>query len=168
MAGTWPTTSGSVPMCMSSTWGHTSPRPDPAAQPDGGPWFTHHSRPLWSASSLALHHLHRALVPFNVRPSHRACRQVLSDSFQGLYAGNFIILPLTYGQILVITVPSHRTSLGVCQFGGSSTARGRVSRERSTSLQAQGATGRYYQGGQAPLLLPETGREKARESRAGS
>src|ERR1700756_522603 len=68
---------------------------------------------------------------------------------------------LTCSQILVITIRSIRTGLGVCQFGRSLTSRGRIPRERSTPLQAQGAAGRHYQGGQAPLLLPEARREKA-------
>jgi hypothetical protein len=56
----------------------------------------------------------------------------------------------------------------VCKFGRSTTSRGRIPRECSTPIQAQGATGRYHQGGQAPLLLPEARREKACEGRAGS
>ena len=71
---------------------------------------------------------------------------------------------LTCSQILVITIRSIRTGLGVCQFGRSTASRGRVSRERAAPFQAQGATGRHYQGGQAPLLLPEARREEACKS----
>src|ERR1700688_4019531 len=53
--------------------------------------------------------------------------------------------------------------LGGDEIGRSSTARGRVSGERPPSLQAQGAAGRHHQGGQASLLLSETGREEARK-----
>src|SRR5580692_1676294 len=38
--------------------------------------------------------------------------------------GNFLASHLTSSQILVITIRSFRTGLGVCQFGGNSTARG--------------------------------------------
>src|ERR1700681_1164247 len=66
---------------------------------------------------------------------------------------------------------THEVNLSVCvgfwwggdEFGGSSTARGRVVGECPSSLQAQGAAGRHYQGGQASLLLPEAGREEARQ-----
>src|SRR5579872_4948012 len=81
---------------------------------------------------------------------------------------NLAVHPLTCGQILVITIRSIRTSLGVCRFGRSSASRGRVVGERPAPLQTQGATGRHYQGGQAPLLLPEARRKKACESCAGS
>jgi len=84
------------------------------------------------------------------------------------YQANFKLFLLTCHQILVITIRSIRTGLGVCQFGRSETSRGRIPRERSAPVQAQGATGRHYQGGQAPLLLPEARREKARQGRARS
>jgi hypothetical protein len=55
----------------------------------------------------------------------------------------------------------------VCRFGGSKASRGRIPRECSAALQAQGAAGRRYQGSQKTLLLPEARREKKSESGAG-
>jgi hypothetical protein len=78
------------------------------------------------------------------------------------------LFPLTCRQNLVINIRSIRTSLGVCKFGGSQASRGRIVRERPSPLQTQGAAGRHYQGGQAPLLLPEARRKKACKSCARS
>jgi len=54
------------------------------------------------------------------------------------------------------------------EFGRSSAARRRVNRQRSPSLQAQGSDGRHHQGSEAPLLLPEAGREAASEASVGA
>src|ERR1700726_1459645 len=110
--------------------------------------------------------LSQAAVDPPIRPAFSP--QTVSKCFNSPRRPPFVeILPtfylflLTCSQILVITIRSIRTGLGVCQFGRSSTSRGGIPRERSTPLQAQGAAGRHYQGGQAPLLLPEARREKA-------
>ena len=87
--------------------------------------------------------------------------KMIPTSPPGRHCPKFPHFLLTCSHILVITIRSIRTGLGVCLFGRSTTARGGIPRERSAPLQAQGATGRHYQGGQAPLLLPEAGREKA-------
>ena len=57
---------------------------------------------------------------------------------------------------------------GCSTVGRSQNSRGRVPRKCLAPFQAQSATGRHHQGGQASLLLPEAGREKARKRSAGS
>jgi hypothetical protein len=57
---------------------------------------------------------------------------------------------------------------GCFGLGGSSHSRGRVFGERPATLQAQGAAGRYHQGGQTALLLPEARRKEACERSAGA
>jgi hypothetical protein len=58
--------------------------------------------------------------------------------------------------------------VGGDEIGRSSTARGRVIGECPSSVQTQGAAGRYHQGSQASLLLPEAGREEARQASFGA
>ena len=70
---------------------------------------------------------------------------------------------------LAITIPVQTGPVWGCSsVGRSKTSRGRVPRKCIASLQAQGATGRHHQGGQASLLLPEAGREEAREGSTGA
>src|SRR5580658_9629643 len=57
---------------------------------------------------------------------------------------------------------------GCSSVGRSEIARGRVPRECTAALQAQGAAGRHHQGGQAALLLPQTRRKEAREGSIGA
>src|SRR5882724_4450649 len=74
------------------------------------------------------------------------------------------IYHLTCRGNLAITIPVQTGPIWGCSsVGRSKTSRGRVPRKCIASLQAQGATGRHHQGGQAALLLPEAGREEARE-----
>ena len=103
----------------------------------------------------------------SIQKSIRRLKMMHSHSGPQIRA-NFKFCPLTCCRFLVITIRSNRTGLGVCKFGRSKASRGRIPRERSAPFQAQGATGRHYQGGQAPLLLPEARREKARQGRARS
>src|ERR1700726_4566325 len=113
----------------------------------------------WGLSLAAVAPIHpTGLSP--PKPSQNDSNSLSDPTFVEILPTFYRFL-LTCSQILVITIRSIRTGLGVCQFGRSSTSRGRIPRERSTPFQAQGAAGRHYQGGQAPLLLPETRREKA-------
>ena len=56
-----------------------------------------------------------------------------------------------------------------CSFiGGSEIAGRRIARKRPASLQAESATRGHHQRGEAPLFLPEAGREKARKRSVGA
>ena len=69
---------------------------------------------------------------------------------------------------LAITIPVQTGPVWGCSsVGGSQTSRGRIPRKCVASLQAQSATGRHHQGGQASLLLPEARREEAGERSIG-
>src|ERR1700686_994013 len=83
--------------------------------------------------------------------------------------GENAIYHLTCEGNLAITIPVQAGPVWGCSsVGRSKTSRGRVPRKRITSLQAQGATGRHHQGGQASLLLPEAGRKEARKRGTGA
>src|SRR5436309_16028139 len=56
---------------------------------------------------------------------------------------------------------------GCSSAGRRQTPRGRRPRECNASLQAQGATERHHEGGQASLVLPKAGREEAGEASIG-
>src|SRR3984893_10465926 len=100
--------------------------------------------------------------------SHRSCfsegervRRWLLEAFPQRESA---IYHLTCDGNLAITKPVQTGPVWGCSsVGRSKTSRGRVPRKCIASLQAQGTTGRHYQGGQASLLLPEAGREEARE-----
>src|ERR1035438_5391034 len=57
---------------------------------------------------------------------------------------------------------------GCFPFGGSSHSRGRIVRERSAGIEAQGPERGHNQGSEASLLLSQAGRKKAREGSFGA
>ena len=80
-----------------------------------------------------------------------------------------LIYHLTCRGNLAITIPVQTGPVWGCSsVGRSKTSRGRVPRKCIASLQAQSATGRHHQGGQASLLLPEAGRKEARKGSTGA
>src|SRR6266403_2372777 len=93
---------------------------------------------------------------------HRWLLEAFSPRENGIYH-------LTCAGNLAITNPVQTGPVWGCSsVGRSKTSRGRVPRKCIATLQAQGAAGRHYQGGQASLLLPEAGREEARQGGFGA